>query len=280
MQHLAFELKRLGDFEVHTSETGEEVGTFTGYASVYGNIDRVGDIVVKGAFNEALAKKKKIKVLWQHDTKQPIGLITDLTEDDHGLSFKARLVMDVPQARDAYHLLKAGVIDTTSIGYEVPKGGSEQGTVTDPDTKATRKIRRLKNIRLHEISLVTMAANESACVTGVKSENGDLPSLSDFEKWLREEAGFSRAEAKCVIAKGYAHLIAERSGRVDEDEREAASVVDEPQPQNEPPTAKPVVQQHEKPLSDDQKSTIARKAVDGLFAQSLAEIETLIGAIK
>ena len=44
----------------------DEDGTFTGYGSVFGNVDAYGDIVEAGAFAKSIEKKKPA-LLWQHD---------------------------------------------------------------------------------------------------------------------------------------------------------------------------------------------------------------------
>ena len=99
-----------------------EKGEIEGYASVFGNLDRNGDIVERGAFKktiEEFSAGKKPKLLWQHDTAEPIGIIDELFEDDHGLFVKAHLLMDLPKAKEVYLLLKNKALDSFSIGYRI-----------------------------------------------------------------------------------------------------------------------------------------------------------------
>lgn len=138
----------------------EADGTFSGYASVFNNIDHQHDAVAKGAFSKSLyhwqQQGKMPKMLWQHDPKAPIGQWLDIREDQYGLFVKGQLLLDVRQGREAYALLKAGILDGLSIGFNV--------------VKAVRKAdsRLLQEVDLHEISLVTFAANPKAKVTAYK----------------------------------------------------------------------------------------------------------------
>ncbi len=187
-------------------------GTFTGYGSVFGNVDSYGEIVEPGAFAKSLARHAKDKsapvMLWQHDTDQPIGVWEDLSEDAKGLTGTGRLVLDVPQARSAYALLKAGALRGLSIGYHVVK--------SEPDGAVVR----LKELSLMEISVVTFPANTRASVTGVKSErwqefarrlrDGDPMPPNEFEDILRE-AGIPKSMAVQITSVGYAKAIRRES---------------------------------------------------------------------
>ena len=89
----------------------EEQGTFSGYGAVYGNKDSYGDIIVKGAFNNYLSghSAKEVKLLWQHDSKQPIGVYDEVRSDENGLFVKGRLLInEIEKAKEAFALLKAG----------------------------------------------------------------------------------------------------------------------------------------------------------------------------
>ena len=169
-------------------------GTFTGYGAVFGNKDSYGDIIVKGAFQNDLITKdaKSVKLLWQHDSRQPIGVYDEIREDDNGLFVKGRLLInDVEKAKEAYALLKAGAISGLSIGYSINQGGSEMkdGALY------------LKALSLWEISIVTFPANDQANVSGVKSV--DCQTIRDFEHFLRDVGGFSLSQAKRLAAQGF-----------------------------------------------------------------------------
>ena len=144
-------------------------GTFEGYASVFGNIDSQNDRVHPGAFKTSIkSREKPVQLLWQHQWQSPIGTILSLFEDAHGLYVKGKLLLEVAQAREAYTLMKAGVVRGLSIGYSVKRSRR------NPDSG----VRELLDLNLWEISLVTMPANEAAQVTVVKSMfRNDLTSL-------------------------------------------------------------------------------------------------------
>jgi hypothetical protein len=131
-------------------------GHFSGYASVFSVIDMQGDKVLPGAFHYTLnqwkQKKSWPKMLWQHNPSQPIGIWHSLKEDQHGLYAKGQLLLDVQQAKEAYSLLKANAVNHLSIGF----------SVIDADYDRAQGCRLLKKITLHEISLVTFAANNEA----------------------------------------------------------------------------------------------------------------------
>ncbi len=196
---LPFEFKGV---KIETKEDGSEVGTFTGLASTFGNKDLMGDVVEEGAFAKSLASPESIRMLWQHDVRSPIGVWADLRETKAGLKVKGELILEVRQAREALALMKGGALDALSIGFRVPKGGA----VFDEGTG----VRRLKQIELLEISLVTIPANPKARVQTVKSQldAGELPSERDVERLLRDN-GFSQREAKAYVAGGH-RAFAER----------------------------------------------------------------------
>ncbi len=153
-------------------------GTFEGYASVFGVIDSQRDRVHAGAFKASIkAREKPVQLLWQHQWDKPIGVITSLFEDARGLYLKGKLLLEVEQAREAYALLKAGVVRGLSIGYSVKRSRR------NPDSG----VRELLDLNLWEISLVTQPANEAALVTVVKSR----PAMDEMETlaWVIDRAG-------------------------------------------------------------------------------------------
>lgn len=143
-------------------------GVFTGYASTFGNPDQGRDVMVRGAFTMSLAKKPaaRVKMLLQHDQREPVGVWTSLEEDERGLKATGRLILDTVKGRETYSLLKAGALDGLSIGYR---------TVKDRMDRA-KGVRFLEEVDLSEISIVTFPMNEAATVSRVKSAS-DFASL-------------------------------------------------------------------------------------------------------
>ena len=163
----------------------QEDGFFCGYASVFNVTDHHQEEVARQAFSASLAKWKEKgrlpKMLWQHDQRKPIGVWEEIYEDEYGLYVKGRLLLDLQAGRDAYALMKAGVIDSMSSGFRPIKATRD----------AAKKARILTEVDLLEISLVTFAANPEAKVTAVKEFDVDedivrqINELSDMLKARR-----------------------------------------------------------------------------------------------
>lgn len=176
----------------------DEAGTFEGYGSIFGNTDSYGDVVEPGAFKDYLAKNKpsSVKLLWQHNTDEPIGYYEEIYEDEKGLYVKGKLLIDdIARAREAYALLKVKAINGLSIGFTIMPGGAEW------DDK--RKVRKLTNLSLWEISVVTFPANARAKVANTKEFAGQLTTIRDFENFLRDVGGFSKADATAIASHGF-----------------------------------------------------------------------------
>lgn len=78
----------------------DEDGRFAGYASVFERLDEAGDLVMPGAFARSLARRgaSKLRMLFQHDPKEPIGTWETVREDAVGLWAEGRLIAGVPRA--------------------------------------------------------------------------------------------------------------------------------------------------------------------------------------
>ncbi|MFQ5783603.1 MAG: HK97 family phage prohead protease [Alphaproteobacteria bacterium] len=178
----------------------DDRGAFEGYASVFGIVDGFDDIVASGAFARSLARQRGgrgVKLLWQHDAREPIGAFDEMTEDARGLYVRGRLLLDVRRAAEAYALLKAGAIDGLSIGYSAVEAQSDPAT----------GLRRLIEVDLWEISLVTFQACAGARVSAVKGGPCDgIDTIHAFERFLRETGGYSRAAAGAIAAGGFKAL--------------------------------------------------------------------------
>ena len=175
----------------------EESGEFSGYGSVFGVEDSYGDVVVPGAFTESLDKKTPA-MLWQHNSREPIGVYTKVEEDSKGLYVEGKLLIDGdPLAARAHAHLQAGSISGLSIGYR------EQDWEYDSNLGAFKILK----IDLWEISLVTFPANDEARVENVKNSlmQGESPAPRQVERLLRD-AGFSRQQAKSFMSNGYSAL--------------------------------------------------------------------------
>ena len=152
-----------------------------GYASLFGLPDQGGDVVQAGAYRKSLevlrARGGSVKMLWQHDPAQPIGIWDEIREDATGLYVKGRLLPEVAQAREAAALIEAGAIDGLSIGYR---------TVTA--AKDAKGQRLLAELELWEVSLVTFPMLREARVAA----KGDAP---DAGLWRELAQAFEAAAA-------------------------------------------------------------------------------------
>lgn len=148
-----------------------EAGIIEGYASVFNVVDSYGEMIAPGAFARTIsawkAKGRPVPVLWQHDTRAPIGATTALEEDERGLRVKAQLLVDeVAQAKEAHALAKAQVLGGLSIGFSIPRKTAEGTPSISYDQE--RDIWVIHEVRLWEYSLVTFPANEFATIDAVK----------------------------------------------------------------------------------------------------------------
>lgn len=160
-------------------------GIFEGLLSPYGNVDGGGDVVEPGAYTKTLKERgNKVPLLWQHKSDVPIGELT-LEDRKDGLWCKGQLLMELPEAQKAYLLIKARIVKGLSIGFEAVKDAIEKG------------IRRLKEIKLYEGSIVTFPMNEMAMITNVKGADGEAK--GDFNQELTEiqlfDAGYQMRSA-------------------------------------------------------------------------------------
>lgn len=182
VRHLTLEIKSFA-----------EDGTFAGYGSVFGVKDSYGDVVVKGAFQNSLTTKMP-KLLWQHRSDTPIGVLTSAFEDAKGLKIEGKLALETTTGNDAYHLMKMGAIDGLSIGYYLKKF----------DVNKEEKTLYIQDVDLLEVSLVTFPANQESLVETVKSEflGSSLNNVvANFGKRLHDvECMLLRHESK--IAEG------------------------------------------------------------------------------
>lgn len=172
-------------------------GIVTGYASVFNGIDSYGDSIQKGAFRASLAQHKASGtapvMLWAHQADSPVGRWTDMAEDARGLQVSGQINLKTAAGRDAFEHLRAGDISGLSIGYRVPKGGSEY----------REGVNVLKQIDLAEVSLVAVPADSAARISAVKSQAIKPATVRDFEEALTQ-LGYSRRESKAIAAKGFA----------------------------------------------------------------------------
>lgn len=198
------EIKSLQPYKVKFAADSSQSGVISGYGSIAGNVDAVGDIVERGAFAKSLATFKSSRttprMLWQHNPDMPIGSWTEFAEDGNGLYLTGKMNLATSWGKDAWAAAEAGDVDGLSIGYREVKAR--------PDGI----YRRLEELDLFEVSLVTFPANPKARVR--------LTSKRELETIL-VKSGLSQAAATKVASGGWGAL----SNNSTDDDPEAVAAI-------------------------------------------------------
>lgn len=131
-------------------------GTFEGYASPFNTADRGRDIVMPGAFTKSLAARppSKVRMLRNHDQREPIGVWVAMSEDSTGLHVKGRLIEATRLGAETKALVQEGALDGLSIGFRTKQATRDHATGN----------RRLHEIDLHEVSIVTFGMHPDALI--------------------------------------------------------------------------------------------------------------------
>jgi len=181
---------------VEAVETDTDTMTFSGYGSVFGNVDSYGDIIEKGAFKASIERHLDAGTMPMmflnhriYDSL-PIGSWTAVEEDDYGLKVTGEL-LDTSDGLDTYKALKKGLIKGLSIGF--------YPVVWEMASKSDEYRRTITEVDLVEVSVVNMPANGSALIADVKSNIEEMR-IRDLERLLRDR-GLSRKEAETVASQ-------------------------------------------------------------------------------
>jgi len=177
----------------------DEAGYIAGIAAGYGNVDHGGDLIMPGALTKAIAGRASVPMLLFHDHKRPVGSWAKFDESGEGLHVEGKIAMKADAGREAHALVESGALSGLSIGYKTLRHRFEG------------KTRQLHELSLHEVSLVPVGMNERAIVTQIKSlvESGGMPSVREFEEFLRDAGGFSKSLAAAIATKAAPHLRGE-----------------------------------------------------------------------
>ena len=165
-----------------------------GYGAYFGNVDSYGDIIRAGAFAPFLASEdaKRVKLCWQHNFDDVIGVIEEMREDERGLWFRAK-ISNTTLGKDAATLIEDGALNEFSIGYGV------KAAEYPNDQPGVSRI--LTDVYLYEISLVSRAANPKATLEDAerKGEQTNNQNTNDeMEKELKEQLDAMQAEIKSL----------------------------------------------------------------------------------
>lgn len=200
-------------------DDGLEEGRFTAYASVFGNVDSYGDVVVKGAFSEDLRRWKEsgnpIPLLFGHQMSDPdfnLGYVAEAVEDDHGLLVTAVLDLENPKAAQVYRMLKGRRVNQMSFAYDV-----EDSARATLDGRDVNELRRLK---VFEVSVVTIGANQETEILAVKAATGALIAKAGRVLSAKNEAALKAAHQQLVgAADEIKNVLAAVGGETNDQEK-------------------------------------------------------------
>lgn len=167
---------------------------FSCYTNVKGNIDHAMDRTIDGAYTKSIERHKADgtmpKMFWNHDSYEPpIGTWLEMEEDEKGL-FKRGRMLETDRGIEIYKGLKAGAIDSFSIGYRViqEKWNNSKGC------------NDLIELDIKESSPVNFACNEMARIVDVKNRlhNGEMLSKADLRILLESTHGLSKRQVERI----------------------------------------------------------------------------------
>lgn len=194
-----------------------EAGQFSGFASIYGNVDLGGDVISKEEpFKEFVTNPDgKVVVLFQHDSGGymstaagglPIGL-AEVSQTPRGMKFNGQLVMEDPFCQRVHTHMKAKTLTGMSIGYDVLPGGAKL---------RENGVRELSALKLWEISVVLWGMNPKAGISSVKAAEA-ITTIREFEDFLRDVGKFSKSQAVAIACGGWKSLNDRRDSGTAED---------------------------------------------------------------
>ena len=200
----------------------EDSGKFEGYASVFGNVDLGWDVIEKGAFTKTLAEKGKFPLFFLHNAhKIPVGVVEG-AQDEYGLKVSGELFLSdfegkpLQDPRLLHASMKRGAVNGLSIGYDAV----QREYIKDD---AGKDIRKIKEVKLYEVSVVPWPMNEAARVTAVKGADAEI------------EEALRRIEAIAAEIKDGREISAESKKRI----QSALKALEALPPSTEPPAGTP-----------------------------------------
>lgn len=174
--------------DIEMKAVGDD-GTFQAYASIFGNIDSYGDVVLAGAFKESLdeyaAAGDPIAVYWRHRMDDPMLNIGGCSgkEDARGLLVDGKLDLDNPNAAYTHKLMKERRVRQLSFAYDVLEGGWVEKT----EDGQTIRYYELRKLRIHEVSIVPVGANQETEILAVKAAREAAEAAAEDDRQTTDE---------------------------------------------------------------------------------------------
>lgn len=161
-----FETKVFTLTEAKVIGDGGGPGRLSGWASIKGNVDSYGDVIMEGAYTNL---DTMIKDGWSgfNHGSNPIGYFTDAKEDSKGLFVEIEF-HSTPDAQEMRTKAQERIAAGKSVGMSIMFKTIESARVVRDD----EEIRELRQIEVVEAGFVMMPANKAALVASVKSEHG------------------------------------------------------------------------------------------------------------
>ncbi len=185
-------MKVIKGFDIEKISVSEnlESGSIIGYASTFGNKDRHGDVIKKGAFTKSLKENKgRYPVKYNHEHQ--IGWNNEAQEDDKGLFIESEILITedaLPKAKEAWALTKSAVNKGFKMGLSI--GGSVKEWNLSGDNDSGRYYEILE-FDIMEHSITPIPANKLAMITSIKSLNeleNNENTIKELEKDMKELA--------------------------------------------------------------------------------------------
>lgn len=154
-------------------DADEKAGVIKGYSRVFDNKDSDNDIIRKGSYRKTISENgQRVKYLYQHDMDKPLGKMSMLEEDDKGLIFESKIAKTT-LGKDVIELIKSGVITENSVG------------ILPIQKEMVDGVRNITEVKLYEISAVTLAANDQAVIMDVKGNYDKDKILSRYDNMAK-----------------------------------------------------------------------------------------------
>jgi HK97 family phage prohead protease len=135
--------------------------------------DRVGDVIEP----MGITFGSNVKLLLHHDKTKPVGQVSFDTPTPNGVSFTAQIAKIAEsgllkdRVDEAWHSVKAGILDSVSIGFRV---------IDDAVERIRDQGLRFLKTEIVELSLVAVPANTDASISAFRTAHLDAPATSEL----------------------------------------------------------------------------------------------------
>ncbi len=165
-------------FQCEVKALDESTGSFELYAACFGNVDRQGDMIEPGAFQNLPEFVSDGWIALNHDQAAlPLAIVDTAEQDGKGLRVTGRFHTHA-QAQSCRAVIiermAAGKRVLCSIGYLVPLDGEHY------ERENGQNVRHISKLSVYEASIVNLPANPLADVQSIKSMKGKtvMPELA------------------------------------------------------------------------------------------------------